>query len=155
MARTGEPIEIHSAFRFTVEIDGIAYAAFTECTLPNLEVETLEVKEGGHNEYTHKLPMRVKTGNITLRHGITKGVDLLKWYLQILQGQISDATRQVSVVMYGHLAAEQKIGPVVRWNFEKAYPVRWTGPTLKTDDAALAIEVLELAHHGFTVQVAG
>lgn len=150
MPRTGEPVEIHASFRFTVEIDGINEAAFTECALPSLQVETEEIKEGGLNEFTHKLPTRVKTGTVTLRHGITRGAELLNWYLQVLQGQVTDATRQVSVVMYDSMLA-----PVVRWNFQNAYPVKWEGPTLKTDQQALAIEVLELTHHGFTVEAGG
>jgi phage tail-like protein len=67
--------------------------------------------------------------------------------LQVLQGQVSDATRQVSVVMYDSTPA-----PLLRWNFQGAYPVRWEGPTLKADQPALAIEMLELTHHGFTVE---
>ncbi len=146
MPRTGEPVEIHASFRFTVEIEGVTCAAFTECTLPNLEVETTEIKEGGQNEYSHRLPGRVKTGNVTLRHGITKGTELLTWYLEVLKGQVKKATHKVTVVMY-----DSTLEPVVRWEFEDAYPVKWTGPTLKADQAALAIEALELVHHGFSV----
>lgn len=147
MSRTGAPVEVHASFRFTVEIDGIGHAAFTECSLPGLEVETDEVREGGLNEFTHKLPGRVKAGTVTLRHGITRGTALLGWYLQVMQGNVTDATRQVSVVMY-----DSALAPVVRWSFQNAYPVRWEGPTLKSDQQALAIEVLELTHHGFSVE---
>ncbi len=146
MPRTGEPIEIHASFRFTVNIDGMSYAAFTECTLPSLQVETQDIKEGGQNEYVHRLPMRIKAGSITLRHGITRDAEMLKWYLQVLNGDIAKATRTVEVIMYG---ADLKT--LATWTFERAYPIKWSGPTLKTDDRALAIEVLELAHHGFSV----
>ncbi len=146
MAKTGQPIEIHAAFRFAVSIDKINVAAFGECTLPNLEVETFEIKEGGLNEYTHKLPVRVKSGSLTLRHGLTKDGQLLKWYLQVLQGEIAEAKRDVSIVMY-----DSMFNDVATWNFQQAYPVKWKGPTLKTDQPALAIEELELAYHGFSV----
>ncbi|MEQ8677310.1 MAG: phage tail protein [Aggregatilineales bacterium] len=147
MPRTGAPIEIHPSFRFAVKIDNINYAAFTECTLPNLQVETQDIKEGGQNEYVHKLPVRVNVGTITLRHGITKDFELLNWYIQVLQGEIEKATRTVEVVMYG-----TDLKPLSTWMFERAYPVKWSGPTLKTADQALAIEVLELAHHGFVIK---
>ena len=37
-----------------------------------------------------------------------------------------------------------------RWSFEKAYPVKWIGPDLKSDASAIALESLEIAHNGFS-----
>lgn len=145
MPQTGARPELHPAFRFTVKIDGISYAAFTECTLPNLQVETKDVIEGGQNEYVHKLPLRVKAGSVKLRHGITRDAELLAWYLQVLNGDIASAMRTVEVVMYS--ATLEQIG---NFTFLRSYPIKWTGPTLKTGEQAIAIEELELAHHGFT-----
>ena len=146
MPKVGEPIEIHANFRFTVRIDQVNQAAFTECTLPSLQVETQDITEGGQNEYVHKLPVRVKAGTITLKHGITKDGALLSWYLQVLEGKISEATRNVEVVMY-----DSMLKPIATWTFRKAYPIKWSGPNLKAGEQALAIEELELAHHGFEV----
>ncbi len=149
MPETGAPIEVHGAFRFVVEIDGIAQAAFTECTLPDLEVETEEVREGGLNEFVHVLPGGLKAGRVRLRHGITGSAELLNWYLQVLQGNVNDAMRQVTVIMY-----DEALQPLIRWSFADAYPVKWVGPAFKTDGSAVAIETLELAHHGVTVESA-
>ena len=39
------------------------------------------------------------------------------------------------------------------WEIREAMPVRWAGPELTADEGAVAIETLELAHHGLsTVQ---
>jgi phage tail-like protein len=141
------PIEVHSGFRFEVTVEGIFNAVFTECKLPSLTVETIDVKEGGQNTFSHKLPVRVNAGSVTLRHGSTHSADLLKWYFQVLSGDMENATRQVTVIMYD----VAKI-PVATWNFRQAYPVKWSGPTLKTDDNSVAIEELEFVHHGFTVE---
>jgi phage tail-like protein len=35
-----------------------------------------------------------------------------------------------------------------RWSFQEAFPVKWMGPELKADGSTVAIESLELAHHG-------
>ncbi|MEO8394715.1 MAG: phage tail protein, partial [Chloroflexota bacterium] len=93
-------VEAHANFRFAVSIDGINHAAFTECALPSLTVETQEIKEGGLNEYTHQLPVRMKVGTVTLKHGYTKDAALLTWYIQVLQGQLKQAMRTVSIVIY-------------------------------------------------------
>ena len=138
--------EQHAAFRFMVTVDGINYAAFTEFTLPSLQIETEEIKEGGQNAFSHKLPVRVTVGSATLRQGVSDNFDLLKWYMDMLHGDIAAATRQVTVVMFS--TSQQ---PLMTWTFRNAYPVKWGGPTFKTDSNSVAIEELEFVHHGFEI----
>ncbi len=142
----GTLLELHDSSRFEVRIDGVTYATFAECTLPSLQLETEDVKEGGQNTYIHRLPVRVSVGTVTFRHGITESADLLNWYLQILNGDVENATRQVAVILNDITGAE-----VVTWGFRDAYPIKWSGPTLKAGDSAIAIEEIELVHHGFEV----
>jgi phage tail-like protein len=139
--------ELHASFRFVVRVDNINYAAFSECTLPTLQVETQDIKEGGQNAYTHKLPVRVNAGTIKLKHGVMQNDELLKWYMLVLAGKIKDATRDVQVILFN---SDSKI-QVATWTFNKAYPIRYGGPALKADTSVVAVEELELAHHGFTV----
>lgn len=147
MVAPSSAAEIHAGFRFTVEVEGMHNAYFTECKLPNFQVETQDIKEGGQNTFTHKIPVRVNPGPITLRHGVTHGSDLLKWYLQVLSGDMENATRQVTVYMTDITGQ-----PLMTWNFRHAYPTKWSGPTLKTDDNSVAIEEIEFVFHGFTVE---
>lgn len=142
----GNLFEFHSGFRFTVAIDGINYAAFSEFRLPSLQVETMDIKEGGQNQYVHKLPVRVNVGTAALKQGITRDFTLLNWYLQILKGDMVGAARQVTVVMF-----DVRRIPLIIWNFRDAYPVKWSGPSLKSDTSAVAIEEIEFVHHGFEV----
>jgi phage tail-like protein len=137
-------IEVHSAHSFVIEVDGSPMAAFTECTLPTLEIETQDQKEGGQNEYTHVLPVRRKSGRVVMKRGLTASQDLMNWYKDLLSGQVKPATYSLSVVMYDSMKSE-----VARWNFEKAIPVKWTGPTLKSDTGAVAIETLEFVVHEY------
>lgn len=139
-------LEQFSSFRFMVAVDGINYAAFTEFTLPSLQMETQEIKEGGQNTFSHKLPVRVTVGSATLRQGVSNNFELLNWYLDVLKGDIAAATRQVTVVM---LNAEQET--LMTWTFRNAYPVKWGGPTFKTDSSGVAIEEIEFVHHGFEI----
>jgi phage tail-like protein len=134
------------SFRFAVAVDGINYAAFTEFTLPTLTMETTEIKEGGQNSYAHKLPVRVTVGSATLKHGIATDLTLLNWYMDMLKGDIASATRQVRVTMFdtSHLA-------VMTWTFRQAYPIKWSGPSLKTDNSSVGIEEIEFVHHGFDI----
>jgi phage tail-like protein len=127
--------------RFYVQIDGFAQAVFTEMSGLQVETAVTEYEEGGNNGFVHRLPGRTRVSNLTLKRGVTNSNDFFKWYLDILQGKIT--TRNVSVVMYD-VEGEQ----LAKWNFAKAYPVKWIGPQFAADGKNAAIETLELAHDG-------
>ena len=133
----------HAACRFYVEIGGGGkqiQAVFTELSGLQVEMQTMDYEEGGTNSFVHRLPGRLKVGNITLKHGLTKSNDFLKWCMHIER-------KNVTVVMYD-VAGK----PVVRWHFNKAYAVKWTGPSFTADSTAMAIETVEIAHQGLTVE---
>jgi len=134
-------------FRFLVTIGGEAQAAFTECTLPVVEWETEEVKEGGLNVYTHQLPVRRKGARITLKNGVGKS-SLLEWYLQTMREQFKRKPVTVSLLD----ARQQKI---ITWELADAYPVKWTGPQLKADENAIAIQTVEFVGGELTIEPAG
>jgi phage tail-like protein len=143
----GQRTEIHAAFRFVVQIDGVTEAVFTECTLPVLEVEVHQQMEGGLNDAVHQIPGRVKAGKITLKRGMTASSELLSWYMDIAQGKISSSQRKISVVMYDSLGSE-----VMRWNFQNAFPAKWTGPAFVSERSQVAIETLELVYQSMDVE---
>ena len=142
----GQIMEPLGAFRFTVFVDEISFAVFTECKLPDLKMTPQTIKEGGQNTYVHQLPTRVEPGNLTLKHGIILSSELTKWYMQVVNGDMENALREVTVVLFD--AAWQATN---LWAFRRAYPINWSGPTLKSDDNAAVVESLEIAHNGFEV----
>jgi phage tail-like protein len=139
-------VEAYPAYRFAVQIEGITEAVFTECTLPALEVEVLEQREGGFNDGAHLLPGRVKKGTVALKRGIASASALMAWYSAVMQGQIIKSRRQVSVLLLDSLGET-----VMRWDFGGAYPVKWSGPALNAASKELAIETLELAFESVAV----
>jgi phage tail-like protein len=90
------------------------------------------------------LPGFTKVSNITLKRGMTKSNDFLKWCVAIASGKFTP--RNVSVVMCD--VAGNKL---MTWNYKNAYPVKWIGPQFRAADATAAIETLELAHEGMTL----
>lgn len=142
---TAAPEKAHQSCRFYVEIEGVTHAVFTEVSGLSLEVATEDVEEGGRNGFVHRMPGRCKIGNLVLKRGMTKSNELLKWNLDMSQGKLKP--RHVSVIVYNPDGSES-----MRWNFTNAYPVKWTGPQFKADDTGTAIESMELAHEGFTLE---
>lgn len=142
--------QAHPGFRFVVDIDGKPAGAFTECTLPTLEWEIEVVKEGGLNGYVHQLPGRRKSAKLTLKNGVGTSV-LLKWYLTMLEaGGVMDQFERRSVTVS---MLDSHLAPVMRWHMEEAYPMKWSGPSLKTDDNSIAIQTLELVCNAISIEV--
>jgi phage tail-like protein len=136
--------------RFWVQIEGVQIAGFAECSGLIIETETFEYAEGGNNTFTYKLPVRTKYSNITLKRGIDPGQDLYTWFLQSIDG-IPNKRKNISIMVYGQTGSD----PVKKWDLVNAFPVKWSGPDLKSDAGATAIETLEFAHEGLNVTSGG
>ena len=134
--------QIRPACRFYVDVDGVSQAVFSEVSGLGMEVAVEDLEEGDNNGFVHKLPGRCKVGNVTLKRGLTNSEDFLRWNYEMGKGKVK--TKQVTIKMYN---VDGKVA--MRWTFHKAFPVKWTGPQFKADDASVAIESIELAHDGF------
>jgi phage tail-like protein len=138
---TGVTQDPYNNFNFLVEIDGIARAAFHECSGFDSTIDVLEHREGGENTTPRKLPGQTKYSNITLKRGITDDKELYEWHRAAIQGALE--RKNGSIVLLDRAGKE-----VARWNFVRAWPVKWTGPSLSAEGNDVAIEQLDLAHEG-------
>jgi phage tail-like protein len=137
--------------RFALELDNVQVAGFAECTGLQMETKVFEYKEGGANQTTRKFPEHSSHGNITLKRGVTKSNDLLKWQIDVATGQFKTNPRSGQQKIAIVLLDEKSNDGVKRWNLARAFPVKWVGPELKAGDNAAAIETLEIAHEGIDV----
>lgn len=131
----------YTSFRFRIEISGITVAQVSEVTGLQIETETEQYEEGGVNDFVHQLPKRTKYQHLTLKRGITDKDDLWQWFQDVVNG---DFERKDGAVILMDTAGEEKW----RWYFFRAYPVKWTGPEMRSDSNTVAFETVELAHHG-------
>jgi phage tail-like protein len=140
----GQRTDPFLAFNFLVEIDDLVVGGFSEVSGLQVEIEVHDYREGGLNEYIHKLagPTRYPS-NLTLKRGLMDTDVLGSWLAQVTQGVVQ--RRNGSIVLLDATGQE-----AARWNFTAAYPVRWKGPDLQASSSAVAVETLELAHHGLT-----
>lgn len=144
---TGDRTDPYVDFRFRVELEGLIVGGFSEVGGLEVEIETEPYEEGGTNGYAHKLPTRVNHSNVSLERGITDSEELWDWMHAGMQGPPDRKTGQIIVM-------DSMGAPVRGWEFVDGYPVRWEGPELSADGGMVAIERLEIAHHGldqFTV----
>jgi phage tail-like protein len=132
-------------FHYGIEVQGTVSGYFTECSGIGSENELIEhkvVDEKGR-ESIQKIPGRLKWQDITLKRGITSNMDIWNWRDQIVEGKVDDARKNGSIVMFDQAGDE-----VARWNFENAWPLKVSGPSMKADSNEFGIEELVITHEG-------
>jgi phage tail-like protein len=139
LARDADPIPV---FKFWIEINGIVEAEFKECSGLRLERRVEEVEEGGVNDHVHILPGRNKYANIVLKYGVTLSNEVWNWYQEgLYDGKVT--RKDFSILLRGIDGQVAKT-----WNVSKGFPVKWEGPALNVEGSQVAVETLEIAHHG-------
>lgn len=129
-------------FKFWVEMKSIVVAEFKECSGLRLERSVEPVEEGGVNDRVHQLPGRNKYSNIVLKYGVMQTDELWKWYQE---GLLDGKVKRINFTI---LLRNVKGEVVKRWSVEDAFPVKWEGPSLNVEGNQVAIETLEIVHHG-------
>ena len=117
-----------------------------------MTVETEDVTEGGQNGFVHKLPSRMTWPNIVLRRGVTQNDALLTW-LNKSSGQQFSAGGNALQRSTAAITLLGSGGKRLRsWEFDGAFAVRWSGPNFDAASSDMAVEELEITHHGFKVK---
>lgn len=137
----GERKDPYLSFRFLVEIEGLVVGGFSEVSGLQAETQVEEYREGGVNDFIHKLPKETRYPNLTLKRGITDSDVLWKWHQDVVNGKV--ARKSGYIVLLDSEGNESW-----RWNFIDAYPTKWVGPDLGADSNTVAFETIELVHNG-------
>jgi phage tail-like protein len=129
-------------FRFLVEIEGLTSAGFQRVKGLQREVKHESYREGGVNEYEHKLFSQVSYPSVVLERGLARD-DVWKWAFDASQGQI---VRKTVWIRLQNEAGEKAWA----WQLDWAIPVKWTCSDLDANQSQVVMESLELAHHGLS-----
>ena len=135
----------YTSFNYWVFIDGLDVIGFSEVSGLQMEVEVEEYREGGNNDFIHKLPGPGRFPSaLTLKRGLSsKSSRLWEWAELTRKGIIDRRT--------GAIVLLDSMGfPVKFWSFEGAYPSKWVGPDLRASANEVVIESVELMHEGIT-----
>jgi phage tail-like protein len=104
------------------------------------EVETTPLVEGGENLYSHRLPERIKYGNLLLERGLVSDSRLSDQFHEAMS-LFKFAPSDVLVTLLG-----ERGDRIAAWLFMKAYPVKWSVSDLDASAPSIVIEKLELAY---------
>ena len=115
--------------------------------LSGLEInfDVFEYREGGNNDFVHRLPGRLHYPNLVLTWGLVSDEALINWFIQTQkQAQLQEISLTLTTSK-GNTTSD-----VRKFTFADAFPVRWSGPQLVSDhhDPEAWGETLEIAHSG-------
>jgi phage tail-like protein len=139
----GLRIDPYQSCNFVIEIEGLLVGGFTDCTGLQIEVEMHEYREGGQNDFIHRFAGATKHPPLVLKHGLSPLDGLWGWHQDVVSGNIQRRNGTI------YLLNSQQV-PVLWWHFREALPLKWSGPELDSQKAAVAVESVELAHRGLT-----
>jgi phage tail-like protein len=127
---------------FAVKIDDTDLGTFNSCEGLGCEVVIEQREEGGNNSFVWQLPTRLKYSNVKFTRPL--GADtakVAKWFASMTSG-VKRRTATIQV-----MSGDGTV--VATWGLDGVVPVRWSGPSLNLDSPKVAIETVEIAHHGF------
>ncbi len=133
-------------FYFQVKL-GDTEVAFQEVSGLDIEAQIIEYRHGNSKEFsTIKMPGIKKTGNVTLKKGVfVKDNAFWDWFSQIKMNTIERKTVVISLL-------DEEGNPTMVWTLNNAWPTKITGTDMKSDGNEVAVETIEVAHEGLTIE---
>jgi phage tail-like protein len=133
-------------FHFRVEWGG-TNIGFSEVSGLNIENKIIEYRDGVSPEYSKiKMPGMREYSNITMKRGVFKGDnEFFKWLNTISLNTVERRDLTISLL-------NEKHEPVVVWKVHNAFPIKVQSTDLKADGSEVAVEQIDLAHEGLTIE---
>ena len=133
-------------FHFQVDWGGTK-ASFSEVSGLSAETQVIEYRDGLSPDYgTIKMPGLTTNGNITLKRGVFKADnDFYNWFNTVQMNTIERRDITISLLDENH-------EPAMTWKVRNAWPVKVESPSLKADGNEVAIESVELANEGLSIE---
>lgn len=136
-------------FHFTVVFVGIGNGndvRFQSVSGLSVEYDVESFKEGGENAFEHKLPVRSKFSDLSLKRGMLIDSSVILWIKQALFDRVFlPAQIVVSLLNEQHL-------PLRTWQIFNAWPKKWSVSDFNATENSLVIESLDFCYDYFTVQ---
>ncbi|MEY4903217.1 MAG: hypothetical protein RLZZ292_1032 [Bacteroidota bacterium] len=148
MAADSRPV---AAFHFEVRIDG-SQLAFQEASGFDVSIDTEDIKEGGANNYIHKVPTRTKFSNLVLKRGIIQDdpKPLLDWLSKTII-TVNERDSFLELKSLTLILKDASANPMLTWSFERAYPVKWSFGKLNAQENTIAFDSIEFVYKSYSV----
>ena len=135
-------------FHFKVEFVGIGNdndVRFQSVSGLTVEFDTETFKEGGENRFEHKLPLRSKYPDLSLKRGMLTDSKVIKWCLDALHNR-DFKPAQINVILLN-----EEHQPLKTWTIYHAWPKKWSVSDFGAQDNSIVVETLDLSYNYFTI----
>lgn len=136
-------------FHFKVEFVGIGNdndIRFQSVSGLNVEYDTESFKEGGENRFEHKLPVRTKYPDLSLKRGMLTDSKVIEWCTKAF------VNREFQLAQVNVMLLNERHEPLKRWEFKDAWPKKWSVSDFNAQENSLVIETLDLCYKYFEVK---
>lgn len=154
-----------TAFRFDVQFfvaersgvkltNPLCQALFAECDGLEMTMEPKTYKEGGNNLEQIQLPGPVSYGQLTLKRGMTKNIDLWTWFAAAAGGVADDNGQNTrGLTAQGLVTMRDGEGtPTLLFELFACLPVKIRGSALSAKDGQVALEELQVAYRSLKIK---
>jgi len=134
--------------KFAFEVDwGGMKVGFQEVSGLNAEAGLIEYRHGASPDFSKiKMPGLKTFSNITLKRGTFKNDnDYYQWFQTIQMNSVERRSITISLL-------DENGAPAVTWKVKNAFPLKLNSTDLKAEGNEVAIETLEIAHEGLTIE---
>ena len=135
-------------FHFSVTSDGVGgEVGFQEVSGLKLSTEFIEYRAGNDQTYIkQRIPGLKSFENITLKKGMYSGdTALYEWFADVQTNVERREDITISLLSEEH-------EPLMTWTITRCFPISITFPDLNGEANEIAIEELEIAHEGITLE---
>jgi phage tail-like protein len=121
--------------------------AFQEVSGLDVATDLIEYRAGNSKVFsTIKMPGMRKAGNVTLKKGVfAKDNGFWDWFNQVKLNTVKRQTVTINLL-------DEAGNPTMVWTLANAFPAKVTGTDLKSDGNEVAVESIEIAHGGLTIE---
>jgi phage tail-like protein len=149
MTVQGQPTVYHHKYRFIVEIDDFASAAFMKCSPLKATNAVVETWEGG-SLIAHKEPGRTTYDNVTLERGVTNNEDAYDWFKDVVKAYKNSGRGSPHYFRNLDIVQLARSGIVMRrWTLEEAFPTEFIAGEWDNESDESVVETLTLAYKLF------
>ncbi len=150
------------SFYFAVKLLGVTKrnksqfdAEFQEISGITAELEFEEIKEGGENRFSHRVPGRVKYDNLVLKRGLviwpSEFGNWCKDTLTTTPGEDQRWIERRDINVYLMNRHQNKSEPIRTWSFVNAIPSKWEISNFNSQESNLAMETITFSYQYFSI----
>ncbi len=134
-------------FYFLVEGESFGRVMFQEVSGLDTDARPIEYRsDNGPVFSTIKMPGLVKGGAVTLKNGVFERNNVfLDWFKSARMNLIKRETVTIKLL-------DETGRPTMTWSLHNAFPTKVTGTDMKSEGSEVAVESIELAHEGLTIE---